>query len=283
MKHRISVTIDSNILHQMDRYINNFNFESRSNFVEECIKTYIKQSEVAVILAGGNPEKLKIGNNYKFLIKTIGNKTLLDLLLQKLSVFGKIIIIAQKPVIEVIFDKIGTELNSTEIEYIEEKKELGNAKTLELAKEKLPQNFLIVPIDQYYDFSLLELIYKQKINYSISKSVATLAVSPPRSKDEKGSISMLGNTITNFTERPIKKKYLVSAFVAACDKEIFNYIPAGKVNWILQTDIYPRLAKEGRLCGYVLDTPVLNIHTERDIKYLRKYLKNKIKTKDTLV
>ena len=275
MKQRISLTIDRELLKQADKYIDNLNFDSRSSFIEHCISTYLQNSSTAVILAGGDPKKLKLGKKFKFLIPIKDNETILNFLFDRLSGFGKIFLVGQKEVINACFEKISDKYNNTEIEYIEERKELGNAKTLELVKDKVTQNFLILPIDQYYEFDFFDLIRKHNLNHAISKTIVTLAVAPVATTEEFGTVSMIGNTIVKHEEGKKGDKTLISAFAAVCNKRIFDYIPKGDVRWVLQRDVYPRLINLGYMSGYLLDNPIFNINSEQDIQKLRNYLKNK--------
>jgi len=275
MKQRISLTIDKELLKQADKYIDNLNFDSRSSFIEHCISTYLQNSSTAVILAGGDPKKLKLGKRFKFLIPIKDNETILNFLFDRLSGFGKIFLVGQKEVINACFEKISDKYNNTEIEYIEERKELGNAKTLELVKDKVTQNFLILPIDQYYEFDFFDLIRKHTLNHAISKTIVTLAVAPVATTEKFGTVSMIGNTIVKHEEGKKGDKTLISAFAAVCNKRIFDYIPKGDVRWVLQRDVYPRLINLGYMSGYLLDNPIFNINSEQDIQKLRNYLKNK--------
>jgi len=275
MKQRISLTIDKELLKQADKYIDNLNFDSRSSFIEHCISTYLRNSSTAVILAGGDPKKLKLGKRFKFLIPIKDNETILNFLFDRLSGFGKIFLVGQKEVINACFEKISDKYNNTEIEYIEERKELGNAKTLELVKDKVTQNFLILPIDQYYEFDFFDLIRKHTLNHAISKTIVTLAVAPVATTEKFGTVSMIGNTIVKHEEGKKGDKTLISAFAAVCNKRIFDYIPKGDVRWVLQRDVYPRLINLGYMSGYLLDNPIFNINSEQDIQKLRNYLKNK--------
>ncbi len=275
MKKRISLTIDSELLKHADRYIDNLNFDSRSGFMEECIRKYLQNSSVAVILAGGNPDKLKLNNKFKFLIPVKQDKTILDLLFERLSEFGKIFIVGRKEVINICFEILSEKYPDVDIEYIEEKEELGNAKTLELVRDKIHQNFLVLPIDQYYDLDFIELMKRHNLNQTILRSLVTLTVVPISTTKQYGNISMIGSRIVKHEEKKTGKKTLISAFAAVCDKHIFDFIPKGKIRWGLQKEVYPKLIDRRAMSGYIIDTPIFNIHSEKDIKRLRKYLKNR--------
>jgi NDP-sugar pyrophosphorylase family protein len=275
MKTRISLTVDSEIVKRADKLIDNINFSSRSEFIESCIQRYLSDSETAVILGGGDPENLKINGKFKFLIPVHGTKTLLDLLLEKLSSFGKIFIVAQREVIDACFRHVGDNIGTAEITYLEEKSGLGNAKTLELAKERLNQEFLILPIDQYYDIDFSDLIRKHEINSRIFKGIVTLLATPNGDEKNLGNIAMLGSQIVHHAEGRAQNKKLASAFAAVCDKKIFSYIPKGTVSWVLQEDVYPKLIKDGGMFGYITEQPLFNVHDEKDLAKIKIHLKEK--------
>jgi len=275
MKTRISLTLDSELLKEGDKLVDNINFTSRSEFVEECIRKYLKESETAVILGGGDPESLKIDGKLKFLIPLVGEKTILDMLFEKLSSFGKIYLIAQREIIDACFERFGEKFGNAEIIYIEEKKEMGNAKTLELAKDKLSGKFLILPIDQYYEFDFSDLVRKHTINSTIFKGIVTLATTPGSTDKKLGNISMSGNQIIGHEEGKNPNRNLMSAFAAVCDKKIFEFIPRGSVKWTLQEDVYPKIIKNGGMFGYITEYPMFNIHAKKDLLELKSYLEEK--------
>ncbi|MGC9310145.1 MAG: sugar phosphate nucleotidyltransferase [Candidatus Aenigmatarchaeota archaeon] len=275
MKARISLTVDSALIKRADKLIDNINFGSRSEFIETCIKKFLSESETAVVLGGGDPERLKLNGQFKFLIPIHGEKTLLDLLFEKLSSFGKIYVVAQREVIDACFGHIGDRIGTAEIIYIEEKTVLGNAKTLELVKDKLNQEFLILPIDQYYDVDFSDLIRKHEINSRLFKGVITLVATPNGDEKKLGNVAMLGSQIVQHIEGNAQSRKLASAFAAVCDKRVFTYIPKGVVKWCLQDDVYPKIIKDGGMFGYISEQPLFNIHAEKDINQLKRYLREK--------
>lgn len=272
MKTRISLTLDEDLLKESNKLVDNINFASRSEFVEECIRRYMRDSETAVILGGGDPEKLKIDGKFKFLMPVADDRVLLDLLLEKLESFGKIYFVAQKEIIDACFERYGDRIGNAEIIYIEEKKEMGNAKTLELAKDKLGSHFLILPIDQYYELDLSDLVRKHSVNSTIFKGIVTLVAAPGSIDRKMGNISMSGNQIIDHVEGRDPKGKIMSAFAAVCDRKIFEYIPKGQVKWVLQEDVYPRLIKNGAMFGYITEHPIFNIHSRKELIELKKYL-----------
>ena len=170
-------------------------------------------------------------------------------------------------------------MGNTELHYIEEKKEMGNAKTLELAKEKLGSRFLILPIDQFYEFDFSDLVRKHTINSTIFKGIVTLATTPGSTDKKMGNISMSGNQIIGHEEGKNPNRNLMSTFAAVCDKKIFEFIPKGSLKWTLQEDVYPKIIKNGGMFGYITEYPMFNIHSKKELVELKRYIEEKSKAK----
>ena len=84
-KEKVSVTIESSILKNVDATIDNVYIRNRSQAIERLIEKSIGKSKIAVILAGGDEEKIKISENeYRFTAK-IGSKTLVERQIEKLN------------------------------------------------------------------------------------------------------------------------------------------------------------------------------------------------------
>ena len=49
-------------------------------------------------------------------------------------------------------------------------------------------------------------------------------------------------------------------------REIFKYIIPGEATWSLQQNVFPKLAKEGKLIGYQIAGNWVNVHTKQDVE-----------------
>jgi NDP-sugar pyrophosphorylase family protein len=150
---------------------------------------------------------------------------------------------------------------------VEEKKELGSAKTLELVRGYLKTDFLFLPCDHYFDFDLKDL-YEFHLAHN---GIVTLGVHVGTSFDWKsGVVEMIGYKVVDFEEHPKKPKtYLSSVFVGFMKKGIFNHIPPGDIYWSIQENIFPKLAKDGKLVGYPIAGNWVNIHSKEDVEKAR--------------
>jgi len=269
MKKRISMTISEDVLKKLDIIVDGTSVRSRSEAIESIIGRFLETNKIAVFLGGGDIEKLKINGIFKPLLRIRGKPLIVHNIEQlKNAGFKKIYFVANGFLIGECFKILGNGNSfGVEINYIEEKKPLGNAKTLQLVESHIKSSFLILPIDNYFVFDLSHLT---KV-HSTHDAVVTLAVQSTReSLSNLGVMEMAGDQIIGYEEKPKNPKtFLTSAFISMCDPKIFNYIPKGNVKWVLQTDIFPKLIKERKLYGCLISGIAVNIHYEKDLNKIR--------------
>lgn len=275
MKERVSLTLDSNIVKEIDGMVDGIIIRSRSNAIEKVLKDHLVERKTAVILAGGNPDKLFVKelDCYRPLVR-IGRVKLIEDIITKCrgAGFNNIIVVGFPIVISRLYEALGNgDKYGVGIIYVEESKELGTAKTLERAKKYLKTDFLFIPCDHWFDFDLKSLYDFHLTN----NGTTTLAVHTRTSFDWKTSIvEMDGYRIINYEEFPKKPKtHLVSMLMGFMKPDVFNLIPPGEVYWSLQEHIFPKLAKMGKLNGYPIAGKWVNVHSENDIKKINGVLK----------
>jgi NDP-sugar pyrophosphorylase family protein len=276
MKVRVSLSLDSELIKEIDKKIDGIIIRSRSDAVERILKEYVINRKTVVILAGGEPQKLFIKelNTFRPLV-FIGKRRLIeDIILKcKEGGFTNVIIIGFSTLIAKLYEILGNgEKYGVNIKYIEEKKELGTAKTLELAKNHLNSDFLFLPCDQWFDFDLKKL-YEFHIAHN---GIVTIGIHTKTSFEwKKGVVVLDGYKIVEYEESPKKPKtHLVSLFTGFAKKDIFNYIPPGEIYWSLQENLFPRLAKEGKLIGYPVAENWINVHTAKDLEKIKELSKS---------
>ena len=277
MKIRVSLSLDKNLVKKIDSRIDGITMRSRSDAVEKLLNESFVDTEPAVILAGGNPDRLFVNelDTYRPLVNIVNKKLIEDIILKcREAGFANIIMIGFSSLIAKLYEIIGNgEKYGVELTYIEENKELGSAKTLELAKKYLKSDFLFLPCDHWFDFDLKKL---KQFHFAHDGTV-TLAIHTRTSFDWKTSVvEMDGYKIINYEEFPKKPKtHLISIFTGFMKRDIFNYIPPGEVNWSLQENIFPKLAKEGKLVGYPIAGNWVNVHTKQDVEKIISMRKQK--------
>lgn len=205
-------------------------------------------------------------NTYRPLVKIRKNTLIEETILNcRKAGFDNVIIIGFASLIARLYEVLGDGTKyGVGITYVEEKKELGSAKTLELAKNYLKNDFLFLPCDFYFDFDIKKLLEFHRSH----NGIVTLGIHAGTSYDwRKGIVQMDGYKIIDYEEKPKKPKtHLVAVFIGFMKPEIFDHIPPGEVFWSLQENVFPKLAKEGKLVGYPIAGNWVNIHTKEDLK-----------------
>lgn len=275
MKNRVSLSLESKIVKEIDEMVDGISIRSRSDAIEKILKAYIGDRKTAVILAGGNPEKLFIKELgvYRPLVDIGKRKLIEDIILKcRENGFDKILIVGFANLIAKIYEVLGNgEKYGVKITYIEENKELGSAKTLELVKNYVKSDFLFLPCDFYFNFDLNKLYDFHKLH----NGIVTIGIHTRTSYDwKKGIVEMDGYKVIDYDENPKKPTTrLVGVFLGFMKNDIFNNVPPGEVFWSIQEHVFPKLAKDGKLVGYPIAGDWVNVHTKEDLEkviFLRK-------------
>ncbi len=251
MKEKISITLDKNLIAEIDSFVDGFRIRNRSQAIEFLLRKSVSERKTAVILAGGPEEKLKVRGIYKPLLEYEG-KAAIEHIVKNLRKyrFGEIYIIGRKRVLSDIFKVLGDGSDfGVELKYIEEKPEKpvtkqDTARTLKLLNGRIKKPFLCLYCDVLFDFDLHALW-----NFHLkTASIATLVVKTSPQPHKWGNIELEGESIVEFVEKPKKaKNYLVFSGIFAASPEIFSQ--SGNS---LEYEVFPRLAKKRMLAGYVI-------------------------------
>lgn len=267
---RVTISIRKDILAKIDATIDGFTIRSRSQAIEFLLSKVLKgKVNTALVLAGGKPANITIGNTVKFLAK-IGNKTLLERVLEHLNSFGidEFIVYADYKSDEIIeyFEQLPL---SYELHFITAKKATGTAQPLLKAKRMLNSTFLLA-----YGDTICELNFSDMYRFhKESKAIATVALTTVSMPKDYGVVILEGSRIKGFIEKPKVNigSYLINAGYFLFEPEIFQYIR--KNDKSLERDILPRLAKQRMLAGYPFQGLYLNVNTKSDLERARNALR----------
>ncbi|MEM2918814.1 MAG: nucleotidyltransferase family protein [Candidatus Altiarchaeota archaeon] len=131
------------------------------------------------------------------------------------------------------------------ITYIEEREEFGTAGPLRLAEEKLRRPFLMFNGDVLSNINLNKLIKFHLLH----KGLATVTLVKVPDVSNFGTVKMDGNKISQFVEKPnICCEGFINAGIYVLDPKVISYVPKGFS--MIEKDVFPRLASEGKLFGY---------------------------------
>jgi NDP-sugar pyrophosphorylase family protein len=274
-KSRVTITIDTVLLKQIDSSVDGKTIRSRSEAIETYVKRYFKERNTAVILAGGDPESLIIKElaTYRPMV-LINGVTLIEDVISKIKAAGfeRIFIIGQNKVISAIFGRHGRfEKHQVDVNYIAEEISQGTAKTLEKVRNEIKSDFLILPCDTYFDFNLKSM-YDFHLN---NGGVGTFAIYSKTTFDSKykGVVELDGFYVVSHVEKPEKPvSHLVKTMIGFFSPQVFEYIPAGEISWKIEEQIIEKLIGERVLLGYPVAGNWFNIHDLQDLEIMRNYL-----------
>lgn len=153
------------------------------------------------------------------------------------------------------------------IRYVEEKEPLGTAGALRLHRKWLTEPFMMCNADELKELDLHSM-YRQ---HRETKAAATIALTKVNDPSQYGVVQLDGSKITRFVEKPKKEEApsnLINAGLYIINPEVISMIPEGYC--MVEKDIFPELAKHGRLHGFVFEgqwfdtgTTERYIHAER--------------------
>ncbi len=252
MKERVTLTLDANLLREIDRKVDGHKIKNRSHAIELILMQSMGGNvpKTAVILAGGIGTRLQpITFEVPKPLLTVHDKTLLEHLFDLFKKYGiKDIVIS----IGYKGDKIKSSISNgrkfgVNVNYVEETKALGTAGPLKMAKHLLNDTFIVTNADELKDLDLMDMYMFHKEN----KGAATIALATVDDPSAYGVARLQGNKILEFVEKPKRENApsnLINAGIYILEPEVLDYIPDGYA--MLEKDVFPRLAREGKLFGY---------------------------------
>ncbi|RLF34909.1 MAG: hypothetical protein DRM99_05635, partial [Thermoplasmata archaeon] len=260
-----SITVNEKVLKDIDNLVDNISIKNRSQAIEYVLQNSLGEKKIAVVLAGGEEKKIKIGKEYAPTVQ-IKNSTLIEEAVKKLRKdgFKEIFVVGRHKVLTRIFEllKDGSSYG-IKMNYVEEKTANGTADTLKHLKGKINKNFLVVYADVLFNKINISELWNSHIK---GDGIATIMLTTHARPKEKGVVKMEGNKVVDFQQKPARsEEHLVFSPIFATGPEILEYY--GKS---LEKDVFPTLAKKGLLRGHLSSVKEIHIHNEKDIKDTRK-------------
>jgi len=274
-RERLTITLRNDLLNALDAEIDGERLRNRSHAIEYYLSRSLGHKTVKVlILAGGSPVYFESEKKAlpKAMVKIAG-KPLLEQTLQKLKAakLTEIYISVGEGgnIIEDYF-KDGREMGLNISYILQQKENLGNAQPLSEAKEYFKDDFLMLYGDVLSDIDFGDFV---EFHRSQKHAVCTMALAATDEVSMWGVARLQGNKIVAFEEKPsVPKTFsrLVNAGLCMMKPEIFSYItPKAKK---LESDVFPRLAEEGKLFGYPYEGLWLDISNSAAYKAALKQI-----------
>lgn len=204
----------------------------------------------AVILAGGQGTRLRplTLTTPKALVEIHG-KTLTEHILDLLKKYNvEEVFLSIGYLKDKIMDYFGDgEKFGIRILYIEENEPLGTAGPLKAAKDFFTESFIVSNGDELKKIEIDKMFGVHKKEHAL----ITIALTKVENPSMYGVARLEGNKILEFVEKPKKEdapSNLINAGFYIIEPRVLDLIPEGFS--MLERDIFPRLAKEGKIAGF---------------------------------
>ncbi|MFH0868003.1 MAG: sugar phosphate nucleotidyltransferase [Candidatus Woesearchaeota archaeon] len=252
MKERITITLDSELIKQIDKRIDGDIIKNRSQQLEllltKALGTY--RPEKAVILIGGKGTRLRpITLKIPKCMMEVQGRTITEHLFDLLKKYGiRDVILSVGYMKEKVKDHYGDGSKfGVNITYVEEDEQLGTAGPLKLVRKHLNDSFIVTNGDELKNINIPRMfrLHKRK------DALATIALTTVTNPSEYGVARLSGSRILEFVEKPKAEdapSNLINAGFYIIEPEVIDMIPDGYS--MLEKDVFPKLAKQGRLRGF---------------------------------
>ena len=250
MKERVTITLDKNLISQIDKRIDGIDRKNRSQEIEvllaEALGTNIPSK--AVLLVGGRGTRLKpLTDKLPKALLEVQGKTIAEHLFDLLKKYGiRDVVLCVGYLRDKIKEHFGDGSNfGMNITYVEENEPLGTAGPLKLAKKHLKDSFIVSNGDELKDINIPRMfrLHKRK------NALATIALTTVDEPSHYGVARLDGSRIIEFVEKPTHPpSNLINAGFYILEPQVIDMIPDGFS--MLEKDVFPKLAQLGRLRGF---------------------------------
>lgn len=251
---RLTITLKKDILDQVDRVIDDSRIRNRSHAIEYLLsKSLATKVSKALILAGGKGLKMRpFTYEMPKALMPISGKPVLEHTIELLrnneirDITLSIGHLGQK-----VKEYFGSGSRfSVKLSYVQQSRDIvGTAEALYQVKDQFSDRpFLLI-----YGDVLAEIDIADMIDFHLShKGIVTMALTSVERSSDWGVCGVRGSKVLEFTEKPKSNKMLshvINAGIYVIEPKIFNYLTAQTKK--LEKDIFPRLAEEEQLYGYL--------------------------------
>jgi len=264
-REKVTITLRADIIKKVDETIDGGTIRNRSHAIEYLLtKSLAPRIQTALILAGGKGTKMKpLTEELPKPLLPVNGKPIIEHQIELLrSEDIRNIFIVVGYLGEKIKYHIGDGSKfGVRVQYIEQgPSEVGTGYAVYLAKNFVSGNpFLALYGDILVDINLKDFID----HHSNSNLMATLALTSMKDPSPYGVAKLRGGKIMEFVEKPKEKAEMsrvISAGLFCFEPKIFDEL-SSKKDLALEKDVFPALAKEGELGGYVFEGKWFDIGT----------------------
>ncbi|MEM3374780.1 MAG: sugar phosphate nucleotidyltransferase [Candidatus Woesearchaeota archaeon] len=251
MKERLTITLDSETLIKVDKFIDGKNIKNRSHAIEVLLNKFLGKPKKALLLLGGKGTRFRpITYELPKALLPVQGKTVPEHLIELFKKYNITdLIFSVGYMSEKIINYYGDGSRfGVKITYVKEEEPLGSAGAIKLASKYLDETFIVTNGDELKNINLDEMFEFHKKN----KAKITVALTTVEDPSAYGVAKLEGNKILAFVEKPKKEEApsnLINSGLSIWEPEVIKLIPNGFSMY--EKDIFPKLAQEEKLFGYI--------------------------------
>jgi len=263
MKERITLTLDSELLKQIDQSVDGFHIKNRSHAIELLLLKAM-QAEIpdqGIILAAGQQKYIKGYPNIPICMLKVHNKPIMEHIIEMFRKFN-----VRDILIGICYDKdmIKSHFGNgsrfgVKIRYIEEDEPSGTINIVRKARPFLSENFFITNSDELKDVNLTDMYLTHKEN----NGSMTMALTTVKQTTKYGIVQLDGTRIRTFTEKPSHRSetQLINAGLYLVNLEALDMIPEDMKMFY---EFFPVIAEQNKLIGYHFSGQWFDISSQSD-------------------
>lgn len=266
MKERVTITIEDELLKDIDAQVDGTVIKNRSHAIELALAKTLQKDVLnqAIILAGGTYNIKQDGKKTPSFMVKVGGKPVLEhnlIMLKRQGITHFIFAVGYKK--ELVKEYFGNgDAWGVNITYLEEQEPLGTSGVLRKAAKYINRPFIMCNGDELKDIDIKEMLafHKKQGAY------ATIAVTTVTNPQDYGVVVLNGNSVYSFIEKPKHNipTSLINAGLYIFDPEVVTNAPLGYGR--LEQDVFPKLAKQEKLSGYIFYGKWHDIRDEDSLK-----------------
>ncbi|QQS59684.1 nucleotidyltransferase family protein [Candidatus Peregrinibacteria bacterium] len=261
---RISLTLKKEIVSLIDSKVDGVRIRNRSHAIEHYLKISLASSVGQAVLFVHREEDL---------LKEVEKESLIVSLLRRFQKIGILSVLFCSSQESLLLQKIvgGKKFQDFTFHFVHTNPEHTASALLDCSSLLHPGTFLVLHGDIATELDLFDFqdFHREK------SSIATVTVTSISDPLPWGVVRLKRNLITEFREKPVHSETetrltnLINAGIYAFEPEIFSFFPEDAKS--LEEDVFPLLAQERKLFGYLLDGAWFNISVPGMLESAKKH------------
>lgn len=266
MKERVTLTIEQDILHKVDKTVDGTQIKNRSHAVELLLAQSFEKKPLtkALILAGGRPHGEEATPPH--MVQVYGKPVLQHNieLLKQFGITDILLAVGYKADIVKSYFGDGSDFG-VDITYIDEEQPLGTAGPIKKAKPYFNDTFIVCNGDELRELDINDMIEFHKHH----KGKCTIALTTSKETASYGSVKVDGDKVKAFLGKTTESRTnLINSGFYIFEPEIIQHIGEGTV--FLEQDIFPHLAEADELLAYHFSGKWMHVDDKHDVVFIEK-------------